>query len=100
MIYRIFDPANITYSYWDEYGESYSVLPDGVTAEDRPYSEAQALAALRGVRNQKLLDCDYTQLPDVSLQPAVIEAWRVYRQSLRDITEDLQWNITTWPARP
>ena len=100
MIYRIFDPATITYSYWDEYGESYLVLPDGVTAEDRPYTEAEAMDALRTERNLRLVNSDYTQLPDVNLTEAQVEAWRVYRQELRDITDGLVWNVTQWPVKP
>jgi hypothetical protein len=36
----------------------------------------------------------------VNLSEAQVEAWRVYRQELRDITDGLVWNVTTWPAKP
>ena len=100
MIYRIYDPQNITYAYFDEYGEEYAVLLDGADVEERPYTEAQAMQALRTERNLRLVNSDYTQLPDVTLTEAQVEAWRVYRQELRDITENIVWNVTTWPARP
>jgi hypothetical protein len=100
MIFRIYDPQNITFSYFDEYGEEYAVLPDGADVEERPYTEAQAMQALRTERNLRLFNSDYTQLPDVTLTEAQVEAWRVYRQELRDITENIVWNVTQWPARP
>ena len=100
MIYRIYDPVNITYDYFDEYGEWYSTLPEGADVEERPYTEAEALDALRTERNMRLVNSDYTQLPDVNLSEAQVEAWRVYRQELRDITDNLVWNATTWPVKP
>jgi hypothetical protein len=100
MIFRIYDPAEILFTYFDEYGEHYEVLPPGIEVVDRPYTEAEALNGVRAVRNAKLVDSDYTQLPDVGLSPDQVEAWRVYRQQLRDITDGLQWNVTTWPTKP
>ena len=100
MIYRIYDPQNITYAYFDEYGEEYETIPDGVDVEERPYTEAQAMQALRTERNLRLVNSDYTQLPDVTLSEAQVEAWRVYRQELRDITGNIVWNVTQWPTRP
>jgi hypothetical protein len=100
MIYRIYNPVSISYEYFDEYGEHYAVLPDGADVEERPYTEAQAMQALRTERNLRLVNSDYTQLPDVTLTDAQVEAWRVYRQELRDITENIVWNVTTWPLRP
>jgi hypothetical protein len=40
------------------------------------------------------------QLADVGIDPVTVEAWRVYRQQLRDITDGLVWNVTTWPDKP
>jgi hypothetical protein len=100
MIYRIYNPVAISYEYFDEYGEEYAVLPDGADVEERPYTEAEAMDALRTERNLRLVNSDYTQLPDVNLTEAQVNAWRVYRQELRDITENIVWNVTTWPARP
>jgi hypothetical protein len=97
MIYRIYDPATITTSYFDEYGEEHEPTSDAV---DQPFTEEQALDGVRAVRNDKLVASDWTQLPDVSLSPEQVEAWRVYRQQLRDITDGLQWDVTTWPPQP
>lgn len=100
MIYRIYNPVAISYEYYDEYGEWYAFIPEGAVVEERPYTEAEALSALRTERNVRLVNSDYTQLPDVNLTAAQVEAWRVYRQELRDITDNLVWNVTQWPAKP
>jgi len=39
---------------------------------------------LRIVRNQKLAECDWTQLPDSTLTESQKLNWQTYRQSLRD----------------
>jgi len=53
---------------------------------------------VRQQRNQLLIDCDWTQLPDA---PVDFTAWATYRQTLRDITEDVNfpWK-TIWPQKP
>jgi len=100
ILYRIYVPETITVEYWDEYGEQYYEPPAGAVIVDRPFDAAGAIDALRTVRNAKLVACDYTQLPDVNLTPAAVEAWRIYRQELRDITDNLEWGVTTWPVAP
>jgi len=52
-------------------------------------------------RNIKLTESDWTQISDNSLSDSIKEAWRVYRQTLRDLpsnTEDPDNPI--WPIRP
>jgi hypothetical protein len=100
MIYRIFMPDSITFEYWDDEGNQYATVPEGEIVSDRPYTEDQAMTAFRLVRNGKLAECDYTQLPDVGLDAQTVAAWQTYRQALRDITDGLIWNVTTWPAKP
>ena len=99
-LYRIFKPQFITFEYWDEYGNQYADIVEGTSFVDRPYTEAEAMDALRLVRNGKLADCDYTQLPDVGLDAQTVAEWQTYRQALRDITDGLMWNVTTWPVKP
>jgi len=48
-----------------------------------------ALDSLRNIRNQALLECDWTQLPNAPLTEAKKTEWETYRQSLRDITNGL-----------
>lgn len=51
---------------------------------------------VRQLRNKRLQDTDWTQLPDAPVDPA---PWAVYRQALRDISEqegfpaDVEWPI-------
>ena len=59
--------------------------------------------AIRGLRRQKLLESDWTQLPD-ALPVEKKSQWRGYRAELRDIPE-LYPNVTsiegiTWPEAP
>lgn len=61
------------------------------------------LAKVREIRDAKLVESDWTQMPDVPLTTQQKEDWQVYRQALRDITENL--TATTleeivWPASP
>ena len=100
MIYRIYNPVAISFEYFDDYGEAYATLPEGADVEEKPYTEAEALDALRTERTRRLEACDYTQLPDVVIEPATVALWRTYRQELRDITDDLVWNVTQWPTKP
>jgi len=50
-------------------------------------------------RNRLLQSCDWTQMPDSPVQNK--QAWAVYRQALRDITDQsgFPFNIN-WPTRP
>jgi hypothetical protein len=52
----------------------------------------------RQARDQYLQECDWTQVPDSTVDKT---AWAQYRQALRDITAqaDFPTNIQ-WPARP
>ena len=49
-------------------------------------------------RNRRLADCDWSQLPDTTVDAAV---WATYRQELRDMPAQtgFPWNIT-WPEAP
>lgn len=56
---------------------------------------------LRMMRDQLLRDCDWTQLTDVALSPTQIADWRIFRQSLRDVTlqPGYPWSVI-WPQPP
>jgi len=43
---------------------------------------------IKGLRNQLLGECDWTQLPDAVLTLEEKSAWSDYRQALRDIPQD------------
>jgi hypothetical protein len=50
----------------------------------------------RNIRNRRLLDCDWTQLADSSVNKV---AWAAYRQALRDITNQQGFPfIIEWPT--
>lgn len=57
-------------------------------------------AEIRVGRNARLLNSDYTQLPDVPLNADQVEAWRIYRQQVRDITEQPDPFAIQWPVPP
>ena len=60
---------------------------------------AQPLNELRMVRNIKLTETDWTQSRDITLSND--DAWKTYRQALRDITKDYKsLDDVTWPEKP
>jgi len=62
------------------------------------FNEAGALARLRAERNARLLETDWTQLPDVPEETRA--AWREYRQSLRDHLQSVDPLSEEWPTPP
>lgn len=60
--------------------------------------EQQASANIRAERNRRLVDCDWTQLPDA---PVDHIEWATYRQALRDVSSQpgFPWNVE-WPPIP
>lgn len=67
----------------------------------REYTEAREAAMVRSERDRRLAVCDYTATLDYPASDAEREAWRAYRQALRDISEqpDFPWTVT-WPEAP
>ena len=66
---------------------------EAITAKD-----AEQATSMRKQRDEKLAECDWTQVADAPVDKAV---WATYRQALRDITtqEGFPWTIT-WPDAP
>lgn len=60
--------------------------------------DAAQAKSVRDQRNQKLAECDWTQLADSTANKA---AWATYRQALRDVTAQagFPWDIE-WPVAP
>ena len=60
--------------------------------------DATQAAAMRKQRDEKLAECDWTQVADA---PVNKTTWATYRQALRDITAQsgFPWTIT-WPTKP
>ena len=53
---------------------------------------------IREIRNQLLVECDWTQLSDISTE--IKNLWSNYRQDLRDITNQTNPFNITWPVKP
>lgn len=78
----------------DASGMPKAVQRPGLTAEE-------ALEAVRAERNRLLTASDYTQMPDAPLVASQREAWRVYRQALRDLPETIPDPAAVqWPVAP
>lgn len=79
-----------------------SVKDDALFLAEKPsLSSVQAELLARSIRNEKLAETDWTQLPDVNLSSALREKWKEYRQNLRDLPADpgFPQNIE-WPEQP
>lgn len=59
---------------------------------------------VRKIRNNKLRATDWTRMDDNNLSEERKEFWAIYRQELRDITENLgnieSLNDIVWPTKP
>jgi len=60
--------------------------------------DTEQAKSVRASRDEKLKDCDWTQVADAPVDKAV---WATYRQALRDVTAQsgFPWTIT-WPDKP
>ena len=60
--------------------------------------DAEQATFVRTSRNDKLKECDWTQITDATVDKT---AWAAYRQALRDITKQIgfPWTII-WPKMP
>ncbi len=72
---------------------------------DKPQEEIDALiekkwASIRAERTRYLAISDWTQLPDSPLSQEKMQEWAVYRQQLRDITEQTDPFDVWFPAEP
>jgi len=55
-------------------------------------------AEVRDIRNQLLLECDWTQLSDIPTE--IKSVWTEYRQNLRDISNQIDPFNIEWPIKP
>lgn len=94
-------------SYYMEAGEPVALPPKPSSHCTFDYATKQWIdprtpktewPLVRAERDRRLLASDWTQLPDVPL--ATKEAWSVYRQALRDITEQTDPFNIVWPTLP
>jgi hypothetical protein len=86
-------PPRQVNGHWES---GYDAVP--LSAEERIEVEANKSAEARLMRDQKLAECDWTQLPDAPVDKV---AWAVYRQALRDVTKQPGFPISiNWPEAP
>jgi hypothetical protein len=64
----------------------------------KAFKDAEQAKSVRASRDEKLKDCDWTQVADAPVDKAV---WATYRQALRDVPlqSGFPWTIT-WPDAP
>ena len=68
-----------------------------VQVEDVPMTAEEA----RTLRDKLLAETDWTQVLDAPISAESREAFRVYRQALRDITEQPEFpKVIEWPVKP
>jgi hypothetical protein len=81
-----------------EDGWIYTVAVAYKTPEELQADADSEAAKVRAQRNEKLAGSDWTQLADA---PVDSLGWAVYRQELRDITQQngFPWNVV-WPNKP
>lgn len=84
----------------DAYTNTYVLTP--YTPEQMELARQIQFGALVVEKNTRLFQCDWTQLPDVTLTPEQVAAWRVYRQQLRDYMNGVTdpFHPPAWPVPP
>lgn len=91
----VYEIQTLTTAVYDQFGE-----PHNEDYEKESLTKFEAMSLVRAERNKRLVDSDWTQLPDTNLSPVKKSEWAAYRQALRDITNNFQWNVTRWPEMP
>jgi hypothetical protein len=76
-------------------GSEYEVRP--MTSEERQVVLDTQWSDVRSDRNRRLINSDWTQLPDA---PVDKTAWAAYRQELRDVTKQTDPFDILWPSMP
>lgn len=86
----------------DAADERYLKVTDALqVVEDEDQKQDELWKAMRAKRDSKLRDCDWTQLPDVKLSVKKLNAWKSYRQALRDLPAETEDPLNPeWPVKP
>ena len=90
----------LNHNQWQEAltGE-YVVINGEHKKREKPREELLDIDSIRTIRNNKLINSDWTQLVDSPLSEEKKNEWKIYRQKLRDITKPE--NITNeFPIEP
>ena len=85
-------------------GDRFVSIVKGEPVVDPEKSETlkrERWGVVRSTRNRLLQESDWTQLPDVPMQKDQYEAWKKYRQMLRDIPQiSTKPDDVRWPEIP
>lgn len=93
------DPQDLSMIMQEQYDAAGDVVRQVLVANQN-YSDFLEQEA-RTSRNNKLAECDWTQLPDSPLSTSEKAEWSSYRQSLRDVPEQSGFpDDITWPTEP
>lgn len=96
-IKQIFSGVSLGWSEANEEIAKREAYNGEVTVEDIPMTDEEA----RAQRDKLLADTDWTQVLDAPIDAATREAYRAYRQALRDIPEQKGFPAAiTWPELP
>ena len=77
-------------------GKAYTVKVESTTTDEQTELTNKKWIEIREIRNQILKETDWRASSDLTLS----DAWRNYRQALRDVpTQSDPFNIT-WPTSP
>lgn len=76
-------------------------LSEGNTPDVEPEPVIDLWADVRAERNRLLKESDWTVLPDSPLLPDEVDAWKIYRQELRDLPQVFDsLEDVVWPEKP
>ena len=95
---------------WDETNSQTKPTKEEVTAKLNELNNAEPMNLLREERNKLIVQTDWTQLKDISLDSIREKNWKEYRQALRDLPNgstpkldiygDLDMTSVSWPDKP
>ena len=95
---------------WDETNSQTKPTEDEVNAKVTELNNSEPMNLLREERNKLIVQTDWTQLKDISLDSIREKNWKEYRQALRDLPNSstpkldgsgkLDMSSVTWPDKP
>ncbi len=77
-------------------GKAYTVKVESTTSDEQTTLTNNKWGEVRIERERKLKDTDWRASSDLSMS----DAWKTYRQALRDITTQADPYNITWPTEP
>tara|TARA_A100000164_G_scaffold129708_1_gene114967 strand:- start:1551 stop:1985 length:435 start_codon:yes stop_codon:yes gene_type:complete len=77
-------------------GKAYTVKVESTTSDEQTTLTNNKWGEVRIERERKLKDTDWRASSDLTMP----DAWKTYRQALRDITTQADPSNITWPTKP